>query len=244
VNQPAKRECPMCRAAAAGSFARKNGYALSRCAACGFLFVDPVPTPADLARLYRAEAGITADSYPKASSRFRRAFIKAVKFARYIRGRDAIDVGCGGGFVAEAMRRVGARAMGLDISERAIAYARRRFPACEFACGTLEDFQKTGRSFDFVYCSEVIEHVADADAFVAALARICRPGGRLFVTTPDIGHWRVPKDLVSWSLVDPPRHVRYFNAESLGLLLGRHGFALRRKIFKHKPGLQVLAERL
>ena len=234
----------MCRAPGAGFLGRKNGYDITRCGACGFAFVDPMPTAEELSRLYRDEAGIGADSYPKAGSRFRRAFIKAIKFARYIRGRDAIDVGCGGGFVAEAMRRVGGRAMGLDLSGRAIAYARRRFPSCEFACGGIEELLGTGRSFDFVYCSEVIEHVPDAEAFAAALARICRHGGRLFLTTPDIGHWRVPEDLLSWDPVDPPRHVRYFTAKSLTLLLARHGFAVRRKIFKLKPGLQLLAERV
>ena len=99
----------MCRAPGAGFLGRKNGYDITRCGACGFAFVDPMPTAEELSRLYRDEAGIGADSYPKAGSRFRRAFIKAIKFARYIRGRDAIDVGCGGGFVAEAMRRVGGR---------------------------------------------------------------------------------------------------------------------------------------
>jgi hypothetical protein len=44
--------------------------------------------------------------------------------------------------------------------------------------------------------------------------------------------------------VDPPRHVRYFTAKSLTFLLARHGFAVRRKMFKLKPGLQVLAERV
>ena len=197
-----------------------------------------------LSRLYRDEAAISADSYPKAGSRKRRAFIKAIKFAGYIRGRDVIDVGCGGGFVAEAMRRVGGRAVGLDLSARAIAYAGRHFPSCEFACCGIEEFLEAGRSFDFVYCSEVIEHVPDAEAFAAALARLCRRGGRLFVTTPDIGHWRVPRDVLLWDAVDPPRHVRYFTARSLASLLQRHGFAVRRKIFKLKPGLQLLAERL
>ena len=75
------------------------------------------------------------------------------------------------------------------------------------------------------------------------MASLCRPGGYLFVTTPDIGHWRVPEDLLSWNLVDPPQHVRYFTTTSLRLRLERHGFALRRKIFKVKPGLQVLARR-
>ncbi|MFZ0694639.1 MAG: methyltransferase domain-containing protein, partial [Alphaproteobacteria bacterium] len=154
-----------------------------------------------------------------------------------------IDVGCGGGFMAEAMRRLGGRAIGIDISPRAIAYARNHFPSVDFTCEILEDFQNRGRMFDFVYCSEVIEHVANAERFAAALAQICRAGGYLFITTPDIGHWHVPKDLVSWPLVDPPRHVRYFNTANLRMLLERHGFTLRRKIFKRKPGLHVLAQR-
>lgn len=234
----------MCRKPGAVFFGRKNGFSLSRCGACGFLFLDPMPSQDQLAALYHGEASITQDFYPKAGSRFHRAFIKAFKFIRYIRGHDVIDVGCGGGFVAEAMRRVGGRATGLDVSGQSIAYARKRFPATEFVSGVLEDFQRTGRTFDFVYCSEVIEHVPDVEAFTAALARVCRPGGHVFLTTPDIGHWRVPKGLLSWPAVDPPRHVRYFTAESLGLLLERHGFELRRKLVRFKPGLQVLARRV
>lgn len=239
----ARRECPMCRAAEARYFGNKNGYTLFRCGACGFLYLDPMPAAEDVARLYEGAAGAAIESYPKAASRRRRGFIKAAKFARYIRGRDILDVGCGGGFVVDAMRCAGARAVGIDPHGPSIDYARRTFPECEFHCGVAESFQTTGRKFDFLYCSEVIEHVPDADSFTAALAELCRPGGFVFITTPDIGHWRVPKDLVSWDLVDPPQHVRYFTTESLRLLLERHGFALRRKIFKIKPGLQVLAER-
>lgn len=239
----AARECPMCRAGAARFLGAKNGFTLFRCGACGFLYLDPMPAAEDFDRLYGGDEGTAIESYPKAASRRRRGFIKAAKYLRYIRGRDVLDVGCGGGFVVEAMRRVGARAAGIDPHAPSIEYARRAFPACEFHCGVAEDLQASGRKFDFLYCSEVIEHVPDAEGFTAALARLCRPGGYLFVTTPDIGHWRVPKDLISWDLVDPPQHVRYFTIESLRMLLERHGFALRRKIFKVKPGLQVLAER-
>ena len=235
--------CAICRGRTA-SLGEKRGFTLSRCTACGFAFCDPMPSHGQLAALYREESDIAVDSYPKSPSRFRRAFIKAIKFGRFIRGHDLIDVGCGGGFVAEAMRRVGGRATGIDVSENSIAYANRRFPNCEFAAETLEEFAKQDRKFDFIYCSEVIEHVPDLDSFVTALAQICRLDGKLFVITPDIGHWRVPKDIVSWNVVDPPRHVRYFTDPSLRMLLERHGFVIRRKIFKVKPGLQVLAERV
>ena len=237
------QSCPICGGTTA-PLGEKRGYALSRCGGCGFAFCDPMPSREQLTALYREESDIAVDSYPKSPSRFRRAFIKAIKFAWLIRGHDVIDVGCGGGFVAEAMRRVGGSSVGIDVSENSIAYAKRRFPKCEFAAATLEEFARRGRTFDFIYCSEVIEHVPDLDSFVAALAQICRRGGKLFVTTPNIGHWRVPKDILSWDVVDPPRHVRYFTYASLRILLERYGFVIRRKIFKVKPGLQVLAERV
>lgn len=234
----------MCGAAASRHFGEKSGYALSLCGACGYLYLDPAPSAAELAALYDGGSAAAIETYPKAASRRRRGAIKARKFAWLIRGRDVLDVGCGGGFVAGAMQDAGARAVGIDPNAPSIAYARRAFPDCEFHCGVLDELRASGRQFDFLYCSEVIEHVADVEAFTATLADLCRPGGHVFITTPDIGHWRVPKDLLSWDLVDPPRHVRYFTYDSLRRLLARHGFAVRRKFFKLKPGLQVLAERL
>ena len=203
-----------------------------------------MPQPAELTRQYMAPGGgIDADTYPKAASRFRRARIKARRFAPLICDRDVIDIGCGGGFMVEAMRRVGGRAAGLDINPQAIVYAERQFPENRFFCGDLAAFEGHEAAFDFVYSSEVIEHVPDVTRYMALLARITRPGGHVYITTPDIGHGRVPRDVASWDLFCPPVHVQFFTAASLRILFDRHGFGIRRKYFKLKPGLQILAER-
>jgi SAM-dependent methyltransferase len=234
----------VCGAFRTGAFAEKDGYAYTRCAACGFVFLDPMPDAAELARQYTTEDNaIDADAYPKAASRFRRARVKALRFVRYIRGRDAIDIGCGGGFMVEAMRRVGARAAGLDISPQAIAYAERQFPKNRFFCENVAAFEGRNLAFDFVYSSEVIEHVPDATRYMALLARITRPGGHVYITTPDIGHWRVPGEVTRWDVFSPPVHVQFFNRRCLGLLLERHDFRVRRRFIKLKPGLQILAVR-
>ena len=236
--------CPVCGDESAAFLAAKNGYPLFRCPACGLIFVHPMPSEEALAAVYCAEEGVISEGvYPKAESRWRRARVKALRFVRYIRGKDVIDVGCGGGFMVEAMRRAGGRAVGLDISPQSIAYAKRHYPENEFFCERLEAFARRERTFDFIYSSEVLEHLPDISSALAALATIARPGGFLFVTTPDIGHWRVPKDVVSWELVNPPLHLLYFNRGNLRLLFGRHGFAVRKQLFKLKPGLQVLAQR-
>lgn len=235
--------CRVCGDSHTGFFAEKDGYAYARCAACGFVFLDPMPDAAALAGQYAGEA-IGAEAYPKAASRFRRARVKALRLVRYVRGNETIDLGCGGGFMVEAMRRLGARATGVDVNPGAIAYASRRFARNRFYCDDLAGFEGRGLAFDFVYASEVMEHLPDIGAFMGLIARITRPGGHVYVTTPDIGHWRVPGDVTEWDMFSPPMHVQFFNTRCLGVLFERHGFRVRRRFFKLKPGLQILAQRL
>ena len=78
---------------------------------------------------------------------------------------------------------------------------------------------------------------------MSSLSRIARPGRLVYVTTPDIGHWRVPDDVTTWDVFTPPVHVQFFNAASIRVLFERYGFRVRRQFFKLKPGLQILAQR-
>lgn len=102
-------------------------------------------------------------------------------------GLDLVDVGCGGGLIAEPMTRLGARVTGLDPAERnlaaAEAHARLMDLDIRYRAEAIESLAAAGESFDIVLAMEVVEHVADLDAFLAAAARCTRPGGLLFVAT-------------------------------------------------------------
>ena len=102
-------------------------------------------------------------------------------------GRTALDVGCGAGLLAEPLARLGARVTGLDAAPENIAAARVHAGAQGLAIDyraagveTLED-----ERFDLVCSLEVIEHVADRQAFVAGLARALAPGGLMILSTPN-----------------------------------------------------------
>jgi 2-polyprenyl-6-hydroxyphenyl methylase/3-demethylubiquinone-9 3-methyltransferase len=104
-----------------------------------------------------------------------------------LRGLDAIDIGCGGGLLAEPIRRMGARVIGLDADAEGLAVARHHAAAGEleidYRLGSAEELAAAGAQFDLVLAMEILEHVADRDAFLAACAALTRPGGLLIAAT-------------------------------------------------------------
>ena len=102
--------------------------------------------------------------------------------------RDVLDVGCGGGILAEAMARRGARVTGIDLSEKPLRVAQLHLLESalqvRYELAAAEDFAaRHAGSFDLVTCMELLEHVPDPASTVAACARLLRPGGRAFFST-------------------------------------------------------------
>jgi 2-polyprenyl-6-hydroxyphenyl methylase/3-demethylubiquinone-9 3-methyltransferase len=102
-------------------------------------------------------------------------------------GLRLIDVGCGGGLVAEPMARLGAAVTGVDAGETAIAVARAHAEAAglsvDYRATTAESLVEAGEIFDAALALEVVEHVADPDALLRALAALVRPGGLVILST-------------------------------------------------------------
>lgn len=104
-----------------------------------------------------------------------------------LRDLALLDIGCGGGLVCEPMTRLGARVTGIDASERNIAVARlhaeRMGLDIDYRATTAEALRGQGARYDVVLALEVVEHVADADLFLACCAELVKPGGLLILST-------------------------------------------------------------
>ncbi len=102
-------------------------------------------------------------------------------------GKDVLDLGCAGGFMAEALARRGANVTGIDPAAGAIAAARAHARAgglrIGYDVGVGEALPYDAASFDAVVCVDVLEHVADLDKVLAEVARTLRPGGMFLFDT-------------------------------------------------------------
>lgn len=110
------------------------------------------------------------------------------KARRPFEGLSLLDVGCGGGLIAEPMRRMGFTVTAIDASTENIGTARAHAEMVgldiAYRPATVEQIEAEGAGlFDVVLTMEVIEHVADPEAFVRACSRLVRPGGVMMVAT-------------------------------------------------------------
>ena len=102
-------------------------------------------------------------------------------------GLRLLDIGCGGGLLSEPMARLGAEVVGVDAAARNIPVARTHAEqsglAIDYRHGTAEDLAAAGERFDVVLNMEVVEHVSDPPAYLAACAALLKPGGLMIAST-------------------------------------------------------------
>lgn len=103
-------------------------------------------------------------------------------------GRSVLDVGCGGGILAEGMAKMGARVTGIDAGEAPLVVARRHALAggleIDYRKSTAEDFTVThGGAYDVVTCMELLEHVPHPPSVVRACSQLAKTGGDVFFAT-------------------------------------------------------------
>ena len=112
-----------------------------------------------------------------------------------IKDKRVLDVGCGGGILADSMARKGAQVLGIDLSTKALRVAQLHALEAETKGATYREVSaealaaESPGSFDVVTCMEMLEHVPDPASVVQACATLAKPGGWVFFSTINRSPW-------------------------------------------------------
>jgi len=242
--------CAVCGAESPRRKHRKQDVEILECRACGLAFWNPSPDfrasdVYDDAYFAGASAGHGYDDYADLETVLRLNFSRRLAgIPRPHPGARLLDIGAAFGFAVSEARRTGWEATGLEISTAAAARAGRTAPGRVVVADALR--APFGSScFDAVTLWDVLEHLPDPHAAVAEAARLLRSGGRLVLTTGDVGSLVARLSGPRWHLYTIPEHLFFYSRRSLRLLLEAHGFRVESERAESSVyTLGYLAERL
>jgi SAM-dependent methyltransferase len=226
--------CPVCRAQRVAPRLRKSGVDILFCGDCGLGFWQPAagfePSALYGARYFEGgelESGY--DDYAALEATLRRNFARRVRALGPPRaGARLLDLGPAFGFAVDEARRAGWWATGLELSRAAALRAAAVAGPGGIAVGDAQRTPFAGACFDAVTLWDVLEHLPDPHAATAEVARLLRPGGRLALSTGDVGSMAARVSGRHWHLYTLPEHLFFYSRESLRRLLAAHGLRIER----------------
>lgn len=143
-------------------------------------------------------------------------------FAPYRKTNTLLDLGCGAGDLLEAARRNGWQAEGVDVAAHVVNHVRQR--GFEVFEGELHEARYPSGRFDVITAAELLEHVFEPRALLQEVARILRPGGLFWTTTPHARGISARTLGLKWRCIWPPEHLQLFSIGGLKALLREAGF--------------------
>lgn len=214
------RPCPACGDRNGQLTGTKNSYQIVRCSSCRTLHTAEIPAPEALHNLYGSYYGEANLIIPDFVSRRLEEIVST--FLPYRQSGCLLDIGFGAGTLMEAARGANWRVSGIDIAPVAVEAARGR--GFDVQCGTLTEGRYPTGYFDVVIAVEVLEHLTEPLEQLQEIARVLRPGGLLWATTPHGSGISARVLRAGWSVVSPPEHIQLFSRRGAFRLLERAGF--------------------
>jgi len=244
-------DCPLCaerRSVVRYTWPGTPGWRVVRCAACGFHYLSPRPLEEVVRRMYAQGTYYAGDSggyddYAAQESALRLTFRRLMRtlHKRGLTGGSLLEIGCGYGYLLAEARDFFDHLEATDYA--AIAAHRAEAWADRVHVGGIASVERD--DFDLVIANHVVEHVYDPKRFVAELSTRLKPGGRLVLSTPNMGSlWRKALGR-RWPSFKLPEHVLYFDRESLGRLMADAGLTEVQRIpYPHAFPLSLVAAKL
>lgn len=220
--------CNLCRHQSAThwltSVDRVSGesFDVVQCSHCGLRYTSPRPSLDEMSACYLAPVA------PPWPARILRRWLRrrrALWSATGLPPGRALEIGCGDGWMLDALRRMSWDVVGTERSPQGAACARSL--GLDVRVGELAGGGFAPQSFDLVILWHVLEHLHDPLGTLIEVRRRMRPSGRLVVAVPNVASWQASVAGRHWFHLDVPRHLYHFDPATLEKVLREAGFQVR-----------------
>ena len=220
----APKPCPLCGAPDAALLFVKGESCYRKCRRCRFVFNEQPGNPNLENALDHFEPSYIQYLRPdRGDERNFQSLRQWMSGFCTLEGATSLDVGAGSGKLVRFLRQSGVNARGIEPSRALFDYFLSDDPA--FQHGTLETCRPPARTFDIVTAFDVIEHVLEPAVFLEEIASIIKPGGVLFVSTPNVGSLTARVFGRRWHFFHT-YHLSYFSPSTLAAAAQPRGFSL------------------
>lgn len=231
--------CPLCQAADSRllyvardrHYGIRGDFPIVRCNDCSLVFLNPMYSDAELAKLYPTDYYAYQDNFCetqwKQLAKRVLGYKLTTKEPRFGRPGVMLDLGCGSGWFLKRMRKQGWTVLGVEISEQA-ANVGRELGGLEIRSGTLQQAHFPPDYFDYVRANHSFEHISCPNETLEEIRRVLKPTGKLMLAVPNIDSLTARMFRNYWWYLGAPVHPFNYSVRTLSRLLTKHGFQVER----------------
>jgi SAM-dependent methyltransferase len=219
-SEKTQRTCVACGSTNARSVGTKNELEIVECRECATLYTPFSPWYTST-YFYSCFYKNDEELSPPAFVTTRLEEIVS-GFSPYRETNRLLDIGCGAGLLLEAAQKQGWNVQGLDVSSNAVKHVREQ--GFEVFEGELQEAGFPSQHFDVITAAELLEHLFEPRLLLQEVARLLRPGGLFWTTTPHARGLSARVLGLRWGCIWPPEHLQLFSVRGLKTLLSDSGF--------------------
>jgi 2-polyprenyl-3-methyl-5-hydroxy-6-metoxy-1,4-benzoquinol methylase len=218
MDESKHEQCLICNGRKLERLHRYAAHHLLKCKTCGFVFAEKIPAVTELIHHYE---GYTRNNYlsPVTIKRYHQLLDQFEKFRNTNR---LLDVGSGIGYFLDVAKQRGWDVYGTEFTDEAVRICREK--GISMQQGKLDPQQYDPASFDVITSFEVMEHINNPQEELKHFYSVLRPGGLVYVTTPNFNSLSRLVLKERWNVLAYPEHLCYYTPASIRRLFSDHGF--------------------